>query len=54
MSYRHCLVGKSGSVDIGTLTPPHDISGRVIGPYLDRDEGAKELIEMMKKERRGA
>lgn len=49
VSYRHCLVWKSGSVDIGTLTPPHDISGRVIGPYLDRDEGAKELIEMMKK-----
>ena len=48
VSYRHCLVWKSGSVDIGTLTPPHDISGRVIGPYLDRDEGAKELIEMMK------
>ena len=49
VSYRHCLVWKSGSVDIGTLTPPHDISGRVIGPHLDRDEGAKELIEMMKK-----
>ena len=49
VSYRHCRVWKSGSVDIGTLTPPHDISGRVIGPYLDRDEGAKELIEMMKK-----
>ena len=40
---------KKGNVDIGTLTPPHDISGRVIGPHLDRDEGAKELIEMMKK-----
>lgn len=49
VSYRHCLVWKKGSVDIGTLTPPHDISGRVIGPHLDRDEGAKELIEMMKK-----
>lgn len=49
VSYRHCLVWKKGSVDIGTLTPPHDISGRVIGSHLDRDEGAKELIEMMKK-----
>lgn len=49
VSYRHCLVWKKGSVDIGTLTPPHDISGRVIGPHLDHDEGAKELIEMMKK-----
>lgn len=49
VSYRHCLVWKKGSVDIGTLTPPHDISGRVIGPHLDRDEGAKELIEMMRK-----
>lgn len=49
VSYRHCMIWKNGSVDIGNLTPPHDISGRIIGQYLDRDEGAAELIEMMKK-----
>lgn len=48
-SYRHCLMWKNGSVDIGFLTPPHDISGRVVGQYLDSDPRAKELIELMKK-----
>ncbi len=43
-SYRHCLIWKKGSVT--ELTPPHDILGRVIGPYLPRDE---KLREMMKK-----
>ncbi len=47
VSYRHCLVWKNGTVDIGTLTPPHDISGRVIGEYLNRSEIAKPLIRMM-------
>lgn len=48
VSYRHCLVWKNGTVDIGTLTPPHDISGRVIGEYLNKNEIAKPLIDMMK------
>jgi 2,3-bisphosphoglycerate-independent phosphoglycerate mutase len=30
------------------MTPPHDISGRVIGEYLSKSENAKELIGMMK------
>lgn len=47
VSYRHCLVWKNGTVDIGTLTPPHDISGKVIGEYLNRSEIAKPLIRMM-------
>ena len=49
VSYRHCLVWKNGTIDIGTLTPPHDISGKVIGEYIDRDPAAEKLIEMMKK-----
>lgn len=48
VSYRHCLVWKNGMVDIGTLTPPHDISGKVIGEYLNKNEVAQPLIEMMK------
>lgn len=48
ISYRHCLVWHGGSVDIGFLTPPHDISGRVIGEYLDSDPAAAKLIELMK------
>lgn len=49
ISYRHCLVWHGGTTDIGTLTPPHDISGRVVGEYLDTHPMAAKLIEMMKK-----
>lgn len=49
VSYRHCLVVANGTVDLGNMTPPHDISGRVIGEYLSKSENAKPLIELMKK-----
>ena len=49
VSYRHCLVVANGTTDLGTMTPPHDISGRVIGEYLSDSENAKPLIELMKK-----
>ncbi len=49
VSYRHCLVVSEGTTDLGDMTPPHDISDRVIGPYLSKSENAKELIAMMKK-----
>ena len=49
VSYRHCLVVKNGTTDLGNMTPPHDISGRVIGPYLSNSENAKGLIDLMKK-----
>jgi 2,3-bisphosphoglycerate-independent phosphoglycerate mutase len=31
------------------MTPPHDISGRVVGEYLSKSENAAPLIELMKK-----
>lgn len=43
-SYRHCLIWDKGQVV--ELTPPHDVLGRVIEPYLPED---KALYEMMKK-----
>ena len=49
VSYRHCLVVDGGTTDLGEMTPPHDISGRVIGEYLSKSENAKPLIELMKK-----
>ena len=49
VSYRHCLVVANGTVDLGNMTPPHDISGRIIGEYLSKSENAKPLIELMKK-----
>lgn len=48
VSYRHCLVWHGGTTKLGSMTPPHDISGRVIGEYLSDAENAKDLIRMMK------
>ncbi len=48
VAYRHCLVWHEGTLDLGKLTPPHDISGKVIGEHLSKTENAKELIAMMK------
>ncbi len=49
VSYRHCLVVKNGTTDLGNMTPPHDISGRVIGEYLSNHENAAPLIDLMKR-----
>ena len=48
VAYRHCLTWHDGTTDLGNMTPPHDISGRVVGSYLSDSENAKELIKMMK------
>ncbi len=49
VSYRHCLIWDNGTLDIGKLTPPHDITGKPIKNYLGANENGKPLIEMMKK-----
>ena len=49
VSYRHCLIWKNGTTNLGKMTPPHDITGRVIGEYLSDSQNAKVLIDMMKK-----
>ncbi len=49
VSYRHCLVVKNGTTELGDMTPPHDISGKVIGEYLSNHANAQALIDMMKK-----
>lgn len=43
VSYRNCLIIADG--EIAQLTPPHDISGRVIGEYLPKDVMLLELME---------
>ncbi len=48
VSYRHCLVVDNGTTDLGTMTPPHDISDRVIEQYLSDSANAAPLIAMMK------
>ncbi|MBR2488922.1 MAG: cofactor-independent phosphoglycerate mutase [Clostridia bacterium] len=47
VSYRHCLVVDNGTTDLGNMTPPHDISGKVIGEYLSDSENAAPLIDLM-------
>ncbi|MGN0171460.1 MAG: cofactor-independent phosphoglycerate mutase [Acutalibacteraceae bacterium] len=48
-AYRHCLVWHHGQTHIKKLTPPHDITGSVIGEYLPADPKAAPLLDMMKK-----
>lgn len=49
VSYRHCLVWHGGQLELGNMTPPHDITGKVITKHLSGHENAKPLIAMMKK-----
>lgn len=49
VSYRHCLVWKQGNPRPGTLTPPHDITGRKVAGHLPQGPDADVLLEMMKK-----
>ncbi len=48
VSYRHCLIHHGGTTELGKMTPPHDISGRVIGEYLSTSPNAEKLVAMMK------
>ena len=48
VSYRHCLIVHN--TNIGTnLTPPHDISGKVIGQYLPKGNNGNLMLELMEK-----
>jgi 2,3-bisphosphoglycerate-independent phosphoglycerate mutase len=48
ISYRHCMVWHTGT---GTrkLTPPHDISGKVIAPYLPEGDESDLFLQLQKK-----
>ena len=47
-AYRHCMIRHNSSVAEGAvkLTPPHDITGRVIGEYSPEDA---EVLDLMKR-----
>ncbi|MEE3497978.1 cofactor-independent phosphoglycerate mutase [Ruminococcus sp. YE282] len=49
VSYRHCLVWKNGNPHPGELTPPHDISNRVIKDYIPKGDDTAKLYDLMKK-----
>ena len=47
ISYRHCLIWNNGKVGLH-LTPPHDITDKVITDYLENAQNAEPLLAMMK------
>lgn len=49
VSYRHCLVWSNGNPHPGVLTPPHNITGKVITDYIPKGEDVDELYDLMKK-----
>ncbi len=49
VSYRHCLIWDNGTTDVGTLTPPHDITGKPIKEYIPTHPNAAKLYDLMKK-----
>lgn len=49
VSYRHCLIWNNGTLDIGTLTPPHDITGKHIKNYIPSHSNAQKLYDLMKR-----
>lgn len=49
VSYRHCLIWDNGTLDVGTLTPPHDITGKKITEYLGVNQKGEKLLNMMKR-----
>lgn len=49
ISYRHLMVWKNGRDKDLILTPPHDISDRVVGEYLPQGEDGSILLELMLK-----
>lgn len=51
VSYRHLMVWRGGPAET-VLTPPHDISGQVVGAYLPQGEGAGTLLGLMEESAR--
>ena len=49
VSYRHCLIWDKGTLEVGTLTPPHDITGKPIKEYVPAHPNAQKLYSLMKK-----
>lgn len=48
-AYRHCMVWHGGKTELGKITPPHDITGKVIGDYLPLHPDASPLLSMMER-----
>jgi len=46
VSYRHLMVWHDGTEEV-TTTPPHDITGQAVGPYMDRMNSHGVLLQLM-------
>lgn len=49
VSYRHCLIWSNGTLEVGPLTPPHDITGKPIKEHLPTHPNAEKLYALMVK-----
>ncbi len=47
VGYRHLMVWKGGESEL-QVTPPHDITGKAIGPYLPQGQGAEQINRLMR------
>ncbi len=47
ISYRHLVLWKNGADKDLKLTPPHDISDRVVGEYLPQGQDGLKLLQLM-------
>ncbi|HEY3277364.1 MAG TPA: cofactor-independent phosphoglycerate mutase [Syntrophorhabdaceae bacterium] len=50
VGYRHIMLWRSGDDSMAT-TPPHDITGREIGPYMPAGTGAEMVTALMERSR---
>jgi 2,3-bisphosphoglycerate-independent phosphoglycerate mutase len=46
VSYRHLMIWKNGQEKL-SMTPPHDISRKVIDPYLPKGKGETQILQLM-------
>lgn len=49
VSYRHILVIINNRTEKTECTPPHDITDKIIDPYLPRGKGSEILLELIRK-----
>lgn len=47
VGYRHLLVWKGGESEL-QVTPPHDITGKAVGPHLPQGKGAEQINRLMR------
>ncbi|MCL2108488.1 MAG: cofactor-independent phosphoglycerate mutase [Oscillospiraceae bacterium] len=49
VSYRHLLIRDNGTLEVGALTPPHDILDKKIADYINPNPHSHELYALMEK-----